>query len=59
MPTFSTLSAMFSKAFFFVVVNGLDSAGKCLQAISPFPTVFSIRIKNFLPFASNLKLSSV
>ena len=29
-----------------------------LQAISPFPTVFSTRFKNFLTFSSNLKLSS-
>ena len=29
-----------------------------LQAIFPFPTVFSTRLKNFLPFSSNLKLSS-
>ena len=28
------------------------------RAISPFATVFSTRIKNFLPFSSNLKLSS-
>ena len=28
-----------------------------LWAISPFPTVFSTRLKNFLPFASNLPLS--
>ena len=27
-------------------------------AISPFPTVFSTRLDNFLPFLSNLKLSS-
>ena len=26
--------------------------------ISPFPTVFSTRLDNFLPFLSNLKLSS-
>ena len=29
-----------------------------LRAISPFPTVFSTRFNNFLPFSSNLKLSS-
>ena len=29
-----------------------------LRAISPFPSVFSIRLKNFLPISSNLKLSS-
>ena len=29
-----------------------------LQAISPFPIVFSTRLENFLPFSSNLKLSS-
>ena len=29
-----------------------------LRTISPFPTVFSTRLKNFLPFLSNLKLSS-
>ena len=29
-----------------------------LQAISPFPTVFSTHSDNFLPFSSNLKLSS-
>ena len=29
-----------------------------LRAISPFPTVFSTRLDNFLPFSSNLKLSS-
>ena len=29
-----------------------------LLAISPFPTVFSTRLDNFLPFSSNLKLSS-
>ena len=28
------------------------------QAISPFPTVFSTLLDNFLPFSSNLKLSS-
>ena len=27
-------------------------------AISPFPTVFSTCLDNFLPFSSNLKLSS-
>ena len=27
-------------------------------AISPFPTVFSLRFENFLPFSSNLKLLS-
>ena len=27
-------------------------------AISPFPTDFSTRFENFLPFSSNLKLSS-
>ena len=27
-------------------------------AISPFPTVFSASLENFLPFSSNLKLSS-
>ena len=31
----------------------------CLyQAISPFATVFSTRLNNFLPFSSNFKLSS-
>ena len=31
----------------------------CLeQAISPFPTVFSTRLDNLLPFSSSLKLSS-
>ena len=29
-----------------------------LRAISPFPTVFSTHLDNFLPFSSNLKLSS-
>ena len=29
-----------------------------MQAISPFPTVFSTGLKNFLPFSSNLKLLS-
>ena len=29
-----------------------------VRAISPFTTLFSIRLKNFLPFSSNLKLSS-
>ena len=29
-----------------------------LRAISPFPTVFSTGLDNFLPFSSNLKLSS-
>ena len=29
-----------------------------LRAISPFPTVFSTCLKNFLAFSSNLKLSS-
>ena len=29
-----------------------------LPAISPFPTVFSTRLENILPFYSNLKLSS-
>ena len=29
-----------------------------LWAISPFPTVFSTRLDNFLPFLSNLELSS-
>ena len=33
-----------------------DAPGK--QAISPFPTVFSTHSDNFLPFSSNLKLSS-
>ena len=28
------------------------------RAISPFPTVFSTRVDNFLPFTSNMKLSS-
>ena len=28
------------------------------RAISPFPTVFSTHLDNFLPFSSNLKLSS-
>ena len=28
------------------------------RAISPFPTVFSTHLENFLPFSSNLKLSS-
>ena len=28
------------------------------RTISPFPTVFSTRLDNFLPFSSNLKLSS-
>ena len=28
------------------------------QAISPFPTVFSTRLENFLPFSSDLKLLS-
>ena len=28
------------------------------RAISPFPTVFSTRLNNFLPFLSNLKLAS-
>ena len=28
------------------------------RAISPFPTVFSILLENFLPFSSMLKLSS-
>ena len=28
------------------------------RAISPFPTVFSTRFDNLLPFSSNLKLSS-
>ena len=32
--------------------------GKELRAISPFPTVFSTRLDNFIPFLSNLKLSS-
>ena len=30
-----------------------------IRAISPFPAVFSISLGNFLPFTSNLKLSSV
>ena len=30
----------------------------CSWAISPFPTVFSTRLDNFLPFSSNLTLSS-
>ena len=29
-----------------------------IRAISPFPTVFSTCLDNFLPFSSNLKLSS-
>ena len=29
-----------------------------LRAISPFPSAFSSRLDNFLPFSSNLKLSS-
>ena len=29
-----------------------------LRAISPFPTVFSTGLNNFLPFSSNFKLSS-
>ena len=29
-----------------------------LRAIFPFPTVFSTHLDNFLPFLSNLKLSS-
>ena len=29
-----------------------------LQAISPFPTLFSTRLENFLPLSSNLKLLS-
>ena len=29
-----------------------------LRAISPFPTVFPIGLENFMPFSSNLKLSS-
>ena len=29
-----------------------------LQAISPFPSVFSTHLDTFLPFSSNLKLSS-
>ena len=33
-----------------------DVPGK--RAISPFPTVFSTHLDNFLPFSSNLKLSS-
>ena len=28
------------------------------EAISPFPTVFSTGFENFLPFSSNVKLSS-
>ena len=31
---------------------------KTLRAISPFPTVFSSRLENFLPFSQNLKLLS-
>ena len=30
----------------------------CYRAISPFPTVFSTHLDNFLPFSSYLKLSS-
>ena len=35
-----------------------NTVGKGEIAISPFPTVFSTRLENFLPFSSNLKLSS-
>ena len=29
-----------------------------MRAISPFPTVFSVCLDSFLPFSTNLKLSS-
>ena len=35
-----------------------NTRGKGEIAISTFPTVFSTRLDNFLPFSSNLKLSS-
>ena len=35
-----------------------NTVGKGERAISPFPTVFSTRLENFLPFSSNLKLPS-
>ena len=35
-----------------------NTVGKGEIAISPFPTVFSSSLDNFLPFPSNLKLSS-
>ena len=45
-----------------VIQTGRKHCGKrrncSLQAISPFPTVLSTRLENFLPFSTNLKLSS-
>ena len=39
--------------------NTVGKRRNCLlQAISPFPTVFSTDLNNFLPFSSNMKLSS-
>ena len=39
--------------------NTVAKRTNCLQrAISPFPTVFSTLLENFLPLSSNLKLSS-
>ena len=37
-------------------INLLKTCGK--RAISPFPSVFSTHMDNFLPFSSKLKLSS-
>ena len=47
---------LLSKKPFENIVRKGENAGN--QAISPFPTVFSTRLDNFLPFSSNLKLLS-
>ena len=54
LPAFPPFPNMFSKGVFLRDSNSA-LAGK---AISPFPTVFSAGLDNFLPFSSNLKLSS-
>ena len=38
--------------------NTVEKGEIARKAISPFPTVFSTSLDNFLPFSSNLKLSS-
>ena len=61
--SFGELSAIFIE--FEIVVYELFQFVKSLNffvwesylIISPFPTVFSTRLENFLPFSSNLKLS--
>ena len=51
---------MFSKAIFVRLVNLFPNKPGFLRVCtsSPFLTVFSTRFKDFLPFSSNLKLSS-